>query len=62
MKKVNPEYSLLVLLMAVSALVVYLPLGAVGLCGDEEEILGIARGLSDSGFGSLLTPDRKSVV
>ena len=56
MKKVNPEYSLLVLLMAVSALVVYLPLGAVGLCGDEEEILGIARGLSDSGFGSLLTP------
>ena len=38
MKKVNPEYSLLVLLMAVSALVVYLPLGAVGLCGDEEEI------------------------
>lgn len=56
MKKVNPEYSLLVLLMALSALVVYLPLGAVGLCGDEEEILGIARGLSDSGFGSLLTP------
>ena len=56
MNKVNPEYSLLVLLMAVLALVVYLPLGAVGLCGDEEEILGIARGLSDSGFGSLLTP------
>ena len=48
MKKVNPEYSLLVLLMAVSALVVDLPLGAEALCGDEEEILGIASGLSAS--------------
>lgn len=56
MHKVNPEYSLLVLLMAAAAIVVYLPLGAVGLCGDERDVLELAHKLSDSGFGALFTP------
>lgn len=57
MRRVNPEYSLLALLMVAAALVVFLPLGAVGLCDDESEILALARQLQSTGFGALFTPE-----
>ena len=57
MNKVNPEYSLLTLLMIAAAIVVFVPLGAVGLYSDEYAILELAHHLSDNGIGALFTPE-----
>lgn len=60
MHKVNPEYSLMALLMAAIAIVVFTPLCAVGLCPDETDILNAAREMSQSGIGGIFTPANAS--
>lgn len=55
MKKVNPEISLLILLMAAAAFVIFLPLGSVGLFDDERELLELARSYSNTGIDAPLS-------
>lgn len=57
MHKVDSEYSLLALLMAAVAIVVFLPLGAVGLYPDEVDVLTAAKVMSASGIGGVFAPD-----
>lgn len=54
MNKTDPEKSLLALLLAAVAIMIFLPLDSVALFPDELQLLDLARELSQSGIGSLI--------
>lgn len=56
MTRANSEYSLLAILIIATAIIAFLPLNAVGLFPDENNILAQAKNLT-GGIGSIFTPE-----